>query len=228
MKTMKNLLAAALMMSFVGLYSQTSVGIKIGYSNSNMNINLPMESLSSNTDAFSGFTAGVTSEIGLGHGLSLAPELHYTQRGSIWKPGFNVDLGPIDIPVGLTITNKINYLDLPVLMRYKLDAGPMSLYFDGGLAMNYALNASVSEEVNIIINQHIATQNLNLGSNSYNRIGVAGVIGAGIEYPLSTTGLSLSLDARYNHAFNNFLDVSEMVDTKAKGMEIGIGIKKSF
>lgn len=129
-----------------------------------------------------GFTGGVFLNIGLGGNLSLQPEVLYSQKG------FSVD------EAGATGTAKLDYIDIPVLLKLSLTGDGQKVrpaLFAGGFV---SFESSCSLEVEAI-GVGVGTdcdQDLERESTD------AGVVfGGGVDIEVSD-GLYVVLDGRYN------------------------------
>jgi hypothetical protein len=87
-------------------------------------------SVSYNTKYAPGFKAGVFSEISLGSGLYFTPELNYTSKG-----------GKVKDTTGQSITEIYNYIELPLNVMYRVNAGSGNVLLGLGPVLSYAVSA---------------------------------------------------------------------------------------
>lgn len=83
-----------------------------------------------------GFGIGVVSEIGLGKQLSLRPSLNFLQKGSAFNK----------VPTGFghsDLNANLNYVELPVLMQYRVPLHNASLFFAAGPSVGYGVSGKV-------------------------------------------------------------------------------------
>jgi hypothetical protein len=99
------LLMSFLIVSVSCAYGQFSVGVKGGFSDSDLISKGIPDGYSFNTNRIQGFHVGLFTQIRLKKKFSLVPELQYSQRGFI-DPGNNA------------LRNTLSYLEMPVLITY--------------------------------------------------------------------------------------------------------------
>ncbi len=112
----------------IGLYSQ--IGIRGGYNVSSLRFNKEY-----NAPDLSRFQLGLTYSYmpSAGKGFGLETGLLYTQKGSL-----NRDYQ--------TTKYKLNYLEIPLNLRYLLRVGPIGIYAYAGLYGGYLTNAVYQTE----------------------------------------------------------------------------------
>ncbi len=215
------------MIFILNLHAQFSVGAKAGLASSNMNINGIIGDFLPGTSNFHGFTGGVFVEIPLGNGFYFSPEFAYTQKGSVFNPQTNIGIGNTDIPIGLRITNQVNYFETPLLGKYKLNAGNVNFYGEGGINLAYAKSATLKEQAIILFDFDVAKQNIDLNNQFINRFDIGGTLGVGGEYIFST-GTRLGVGLRYNQSFRDYIDLDAAADVKNKGWTSQIHVAQAF
>ncbi|OON70528.1 porin family protein [Hymenobacter sp. CRA2] len=131
------------------------------------------EARPNNSKYMLGLNGGVSANIGLTDLLSFQPELLYSQKGNEFTNG------------AVKSTTRLNYLDVPLLLRIDVD-GP---FFEIGPHVGYALSVTSTDEVNGTSNSFDNKSNVNDWD--------AGVV-LGIGYQLDN---GLSIGGRYNPSF---------------------------
>ncbi|GAA4365143.1 porin family protein [Hymenobacter saemangeumensis] len=166
MKT--TLLSLALVAGTAAAQAQgISLGVKAGPSYTNL-----IGNDAKNSQYKWGFHGGVMADIGFAESLSLHPELLYSMKGrEIEQTANDRNL-------------KLNYLDIPVMLRYKADG----LYFEAGPQLSVLLSGKAGD-VDY--------------TNEFKRT-VFGY-GVGLGYTMES-GVSLGL--RYSNDFNNIIKVN--------------------
>lgn len=199
--------------------AQTTIAAKTGVYFSNANIEGLTSSLTPDTKVLLGSTTGITADIILGSGFSFAPEVLYTQKGFVISEGFDVDIFGLPINLGATITNRINYLETPLLFKYTVDLGQVELYGQAGPSLGFATSAHTQATANVIFDIDITGTDLNLESNNYNRWDLGANIGAGMAIK-TTTGKFFG-DIRYQHGFTDVIE-DTIIDIKIKNRGVGL------
>ncbi len=83
-----------------------------------------------------GFGIGVVSEIGLSKQLSLRPSLNFLQKGNSFK----------SVPTGFghsDLNTTLNYVEVPVLVQYRVPLHNASLFFAAGPSVGYGVSGKV-------------------------------------------------------------------------------------
>jgi opacity protein-like surface antigen len=90
-----------------------------------------------------GLTGGISYRIGLILGLAIQPEVLYTQKGTIYEMTLPAAFGG---GTGKGTFN-LNYIDIPVLVKFSLPIIPVvSPYIEGGIAYSILLSAKLKGE----------------------------------------------------------------------------------
>lgn len=140
---MKKLLVAIALVVVVSTHAQTIIP-KVGMTLST----LDGETIDQ-TDYFDsykytpGFAFGVGYRIGFGELISLQPELLFIQKG--WKNeyGFDDGLGYFE---RYTETVKLNYLELPILLRIALGPDNFKIHINAGTSIGFGINGKYDAE----------------------------------------------------------------------------------
>lgn len=146
------LLAAALLV-FAGISfgQEVNVGVKGGVSIPNLS-GSDDNPLTKNYKSRTAITFGGFVELGITEKFSVQPELNYSQQGGIRKgvqPITQPMSGLPPLPPGQYFygdfknTAKLNYLEVPVLLKYKFRSkGKVRPFLNGGVYYGYLLNAT--------------------------------------------------------------------------------------
>lgn len=144
---MRALLAAATigLLSVPTVSAQTTFGLKAGLNVANL-------SFDDDEDVFGidgidkqprlGVVAGVFADVALTPALSFHPEVLYSQKG--FKASFDVSAEGVDFEG--SITQKIDYVEVPLLLSYRIPAGQNGLMFgiEAGPTLAYKLSTGIS------------------------------------------------------------------------------------
>jgi Outer membrane protein beta-barrel domain len=211
----------------LNIHAQISVGVKIGANFADTRVDGLLENLAPEQTSFTGFTAGVMAEIPMINGLSFRPELNYIQKGFTVSQSFDVDLIGIDMEVGAKARTRINYVELPLLLKYSIGSDMARVYAIAGPSIAYAANAELNPVATFIVDFNLPSIPINLDNNIYNRWEISGVLGAGGEVKAGSG--KVFADARYNIGLTNMLN-NPVVDLRIKnqGFSVSAGYAYSF
>jgi hypothetical protein len=148
-------------------------------------------------DSRTGFLIGGFATIDFGAPVLVQPELTYVQKGA------SAEINDSDI------TQKLDYIEIPVLVKYKIPAGGFSPNLFAGPALGFNINAERSNG---------DTQDIS-DSTSGTEFGL--YLGAGADFGLSAG--TLSVDARYNLGLSNILDTDGDASQNNQGFMITAG-----
>jgi hypothetical protein len=211
-------------------FSQSTVTAHIGAGPTNVEVN--GNELINIVDPYikpiAQFTAGIQYERALSRHLSVLTGAQYTSRGFRAKEEFNIELLGMEVPFGASLETRINYLEVPLMLKYYFTESGVSPYIKAGASGAYALDGKITPKVNAIIPWSLPTLSLNLEDEIYNRYDVSAVIGAGVNIPFSQNG-ALQLDMAYRHSLNDmFQDNITDITIKSHGFSAGIGYTVRF
>lgn len=183
--TLIALLAGA---TIFGAEAQTRFGVKAGLNLTDYNGKALGESYSDDTKMKTGFHIGAVADIGLGGGLYFQPGLLFSTKGTKIETSL----------LGVTSTATINsgYLEIPLNVGYRLEAGSAKVNFGLGPYLGFGIAGKVKSEttgsgVNINTEEDIkwgddddsTIKPLDFGLN----------LGAGIEFSNIHVGLQYGL-----------------------------------
>lgn len=228
MKKIQNVLTiAALLLSATYSFAQISVGAKAGVYTSFIDVTEAAEGLTQSVEGLTTPTFGITAEIGLSENFAFQPELLYTTKGFKVSEGININLGGLPIPAGVTARTKINYLEVPLLAKYKFGTEGLRFNVTAGPVVSYAVNGQLDTRANLLFDINPLKTDIDLDALNYERLEVSASIGAGVGY--ETSGGELFADARYVHGFSD-LYTAPVVDLnlKNRGVGVTVGYRMNF
>jgi opacity protein-like surface antigen len=174
------------------------------------------------------YSAGITYERALGQHFSLATGAQYTSRGFTIKEDLNVDVFGLDLPVGAQVDTRLQYLEVPLQLKYYIGQGGLAPYIKAGGSAAYALDGKLQPKVNAIISWNLPAININLENDMYNRLDVSAMVGAGLQIPTNDIG-AINIEVNYRHSLNDmFLDNITDIRIKSHGVSAGIGYTMRF
>jgi hypothetical protein len=97
-----------------------------------------------------GFVTGISYKIDLILGLSIQPEVLYIQKGAIYEPS-TISLASIypGASVDGKLTMKLDYIDIPILVKYSLPIPVISPYIVGGVSYGILVSAKTKFEATV-------------------------------------------------------------------------------
>ena len=219
----KNIISILLCLGCVSVFTQTRVVPKAGVSISNYRYG---SGANSNLDEFYdpgiviGALFGVGVEIPLAGGLSLQPEILFVQKGSsqeseIFEPYIDEEIDGQRIVVYDNIDESLNYLEVPLLLKYEFLGGSYGFHILGGPVISFGLSGkeeiTLTDEFGTILNDQLPDFDfdfdLDFGSTSsdtYQGLDFGAAIGAGMYFELGSG--RLLIDLRYVLGLANMYD----------------------
>ena len=222
---MKKVLSAIVLLLLVSSISFAQLGIRGGLSVATWtggDKSMPLSSFATGMPgsidpiARAGFAAGVSYKIGLILGLAIEPGVFYVQGGSKYEIP-NTSSGTYSISG--TITNKYDYLQIPIVVKFTLPIPFLSPYVEGGIAYNILMSAKMAVDMTAkvgTISQSTSAET-DMKDNA-NKSDVSLVLGAGVELFFLDVNARLVLG-------QSKLDKDAKVDIKNQAFVITAGIR---
>ena len=203
-------------------YAQVSLGFKGGMHYANVNIDGIPDNLATRTKYINNLSFGLVSEIPLGGGFSVQPELSFLKKGFKINEGLDLGVFGVPLPLGVKAQVEMKYIDLPILGKYNVDLNErLNAYVVAGPAFGYARSAKVQTIATVIVEIPISTNTIDLSNENAERFEVSGTIGAGLAF--NTYKGKLFADARYTHGFSKIDNIS-LIDTKSSNKGFGFNV----
>lgn len=179
-----------------GAWTQHSIGLRGGFNLSSVN-NFPLEGVegASTEGVIFGNYNAISFEIGLSERFALQPETTYLQKGGKIGLADNGDF---------SFTVKLNYLEIPLLAKWRLGSGPFKGYLIAGPSFGYALTGETSLKADLLRIKDDVDFDGSFGPDGRkdNRFDFGFVGGGGIQYKAGPG--SIVLDARAALDMNDF------------------------
>lgn len=162
-------------------------------------------------DSRTGWLGGVFVTFHLTNTFGIQPEALYSQRGASADAGSGVDA-----------TIKMDYIDIPVLLRYSVPVtGPIRPFFVAGPAFGIQSKCSIAAEgegvsASVDCDQFEDDPEASFDSKTFD---LSGVVGAGLDFRVG--GRTLMLGARYQHGFS---DVVKDASAKSRTWSVVAGL----
>lgn len=217
----------ALLITTGSLLGQFSLGIKVGANIADTRVNGQIDNIVPEQTNYPGFTAGIVAEIPMNSNLSFRPEINFIQKGFTISQSFDVSLLGVDMPIGAKAKTRVNYLEVPLLLKYAVGTEVAKVYAIAGPSVSYATSAELRPVATLILDFNLPRVPINLNDDIYQRMEVSGVLGIGGE--IATRSGKIFADARYNLGLTNMLN-NPIVDLKLKnqGFNISAGYAHNF
>jgi hypothetical protein len=174
------------------------------------------------------YTAGIQYERDITQHLAFITGAQYASRGFGAREDFNINLFGLDLPVGARLETRLNYMEVPLILKYNLTDHGVKPYIKAGASTAYALNGKITPRIDAIITWNLPSIHINLENDMYNRLDLSAVAGAGVSIPAGEFG-SFQIEAMYRHSLNDmFLDKITDIRIKSHGLSAGIGYTIRF
>ncbi len=199
--SVKNFTLLVIMMMFSGMmYAQPKFGIRVG--GNITNAQYKQGDLTHEIKSKFGLDLAVVTDFPLGEVVSIAPELHWLQKG--------YKIEDFNGPLFDDATSTLNYLELPILV--KLNFGEEAKFFVmAGPSIGYLLGENTEDENG---------DEIVIDLDDYNRLDLGAHLGAGF-------GIGpLVIDVRYLLGVSNF--AKDVDDTTIHNNGFGAGVSLMF
>jgi hypothetical protein len=134
MKTSRLLLTASLIFAATTVFSQVKIGPALGINFANSSVKFDGEKI--NTTGVTLFHWGAIAEISIAENFAFQPGLLYSSKGFKMK-----EVAP-ELQ-GVSVTRKVNYLDIPLNFMYKVNMGQKSNFIVlAGPYLSYGLSGT--------------------------------------------------------------------------------------
>ena len=181
----KLLIIGALLLLVANVEAQR-IGIKGGISLSNADV--VFADLARTTDNITGMQVGIIGEAKLFPAIYVNSGLLFTQKGFSNNVTTPIASGHI----------RINYLEVPLNLEFKVDVGPVALFAQAGPYVAYGINAK-----NVFEDSSMEPVKIEFGDNIYDlkRLDYGASIGAGVEMSV------LQIGANYSFGMDNISNI---------------------
>ena len=223
---MKNLnkLAATLGMVLMCAvsYAQVTLTPYVGLLHSNTKINSALIQ----PKGLSTGVVGIHADYALDKNLSIRSGIKKTRRGFEVGATTGIDLLGASIPVGVKASTEIDYIEVPLMLKYNINSGSkIRPYIGLGTGLSYATKGNIRTKATAIIDFTLSSTELQLDSPDYNRTLAMGYALAGVEIPYGKNGHWI-IEVDHSRSFTDF--VSEDFLIGAGGRHSGVGINVGY
>lgn len=174
------------------------------------------------------YRVGLDYERELNPQWSVMTGAYYATRGFGLEKNLDVDLLGIDVPLGVQVNTRLDYLEVPVSLKYEFAKQGVTPYLKAGASAGYAIKGEMTPTVNAIINWKLPSIPINLENDLYNRFDVAFIAGAGVSIPTNDIG-EFHIELNYRRGMSDmFQDKITDIRIKSNGIGAGIGYTMRF
>jgi Outer membrane protein beta-barrel domain len=208
----------------VAAFAQVSIGVKGGanWSNVQSATKLPVNP---NFKSIQNYTAGIVLDIPLNRSFSVQPEVNYTTKGFGFSESRDLNVFNVPLPLGIKTQNNVNYIEMPLLLKYKLGNDVAKAYIAAGPTFGYALNGEYVGTANVIVNVNAFKTAMNFSQLNYQRLDMGAALGIGGEVATGNTG-ALFVEARYQHGLTTLYKVPVIdVNVQNRGIAVTAGYR---
>lgn len=215
------LLTLLLTMTTAAFAQDISIGLRGGIGLPNVYTTDGIDNLTPDFKTYTAANIAAVMEIGFGEHFAIQPELAYTGKGFKISEDFALDLFNVPLPVGVLAESRFNYLELPVLAKYKFGNESVGAYITAGPTLGYAMSGRLITRANALVDFKVSDSKINLDAIDYQRFEVGALVGAG--FTVHTSFGQLFADARYARGFTELYDIP-VVDEKIRNQSIAFNV----
>jgi len=224
MKKIKFVYTAVLFLSSIVIsHAQIHLGLTTGYHNAGTKVSSGIsDAILPEFKNIATPTIGLTAEIGLDDRLSVVSGLHLKQKGFNTYAGTDFDLLGLNIPVGVRVENRLNYIEVPLHLKYSYGNTKYKAFLAAGPSVSIGRNGSIQAFASSFIDIELADRAIDFSDAMYKRTNVNGDITLGGEMAYGIGKLQAGLS--YGRSFGQFLTDNILnADLTHKGVTFSIG-----
>lgn len=221
------LLLIAITVFSIPLISQTEFKVHAGPSMSWMHVDGISTSVLPERSPALTWQAGIGVETVLHQNFSFVSGLDFAQRGFTSTIEENIDLFRINIPVGAEAITTLDYLSIPLKIKYQTGGEAARFYVDAGPRFGYAIDGRVKTRAKFLVDINTGTYDLDPSGNLIQAFEAGGEIGTGIEWKMPKGNMHFGV--QYYHSFTNALnDPILAVDFRNRSLTADLGYTFKF
>jgi Outer membrane protein beta-barrel domain len=208
----------------VAAFAQVSIGVKGGanFATVQSAIKLPV---TPNFKSIQNYTAGIVLDIPLNRSFSVQPEVNYTTKGFGFEESRDLNVFNVPLPLGVKTKNYVNYLEMPLLLKYKIGNDIAKAYIAAGPTFGYALNGEYVGTASVLVNVNAFKTPMNFSQLNYQRLDIGATVGVGGEIATGNVG-ALFVEARYQHGLSTLYKVPVIdVNVQNRGIALTAGYR---
>ena len=174
------------------------------------------------------YTIGADYERALSNHFAVLTGAQFASRGFAVREHFNIDVLGLDLPVGASVETRLNYVEVPLAVKYYFTDHGVMPYVKAGGSVGYAVSGRITPTVDAIIPWRLPSIPLNLENDLYNRADIALQAGAGVSIPVNSSS-AFQIEVNYRHGLSDMLHEPILnLDIRFSGFTAGIGFTLNF
>lgn len=191
-------------------YSQTSIELRYGMNRAIWRIDDRI--LEDNTYTLDRIISGIGVDIPITKMFSIKPEIGYVQKGNRYIQQ--------DTSSKENFIDKMNYIELPVQLKFNLHYEQFTFYLSAGPNFSYAINGTNYYSRLTKTDYYQQEVKINFSDDIFRKAEVGILLGTGVSIPIWK--LRLGVDVRYSNSLTNLLDENSQYPFKAfnKGIQL--------
>ena len=184
-------------------YSQTSIELRYGMNRAIWRIDDRI--LEDNTYTLDRIICGIGVDIPITKMFSIKPEIGYVQKGNRYIQQ--------DTSSKENFIDKMNYIELPVQLKFNLHYEQFTFYLSAGPNFSYAINGTNYYSRLTKTDYYQQEVKINFSDDIFRKAEVGILLGTGVSLPIWK--LRLGVDVRYSNSLTNLLDENSQYPFKA-------------
>ena len=184
-------------------YSQTSIELRYGMNRAIWRIDDRI--LEDNTYTLDRIISGIGVDIPITKMFSIKPEIGYVQKGNRYIQQ--------DTSSKENFIDKMNYIELPVQLKFNLHYEQFTFYLSAGPNFSYAINGTNYYSRLTKTDYYQQEVKINFSDDIFRKAEVGILLGTGVSLPIWK--LRLGVDVRYSNSLTNLLDENSQYPFKA-------------
>ncbi len=224
---MRNLILAAAITFMTGYASaQKQIGVHIGTSTNFIDFdglsNIITDKISGHTD----LSAGIDLRLPMDQNFNFRTGVNYRQKGFNSNIGTSFDIGGLPIPIGAKAQVRVNYIDIPANLEYKIvNKENLKVYAFAGPYAAYSLKGHIQTRANLLFDINVKRFDLDLNNTNQSRVELGANAGGGISTTIGSG--NLFAEVNYQHGFTNQMS-TDLIALNGKNRTINTAIGYRF
>jgi len=209
--------------------SQVLLGVKTAIDLNATKISSSVIDLQGYTQNHLSWTIGLTGEIPITSNLNLASEINYTRNGFDVTEGSSFSVLGLNVPVGISSTVDLKYIEIPLLLKYYQQMNPkLDLLIEAGPSVGIGLNGVIKPQANLLFDFNLPTVPINFSDQAWNRNTLNMNLGVGLSYDIANR-TKLQANLRYTSGMTD-ITKPQVIDfaIKTNSINIGTGVSMTF
>lgn len=166
------------------LEAQHQIGIEIGPSFSNMNIQGDADLLGT-PQTFAGVRTGMRYQFDLNPVFKIQSGLYYNMTGFKIIRGIDIDLFNIPVPANVRAITRLHFLEVPVLLHAEFGNDQVKAYVHAGPQISYAMDGDLLLRTRFLVDFNLGNYDINMSNSNFRQFELGALVGAGLNAKLN-------------------------------------------